>query len=67
MTLALNLILKMPSSWPIRSTMPEQMTFSSGISYILYFKDELPALTAMTFAIDFYLVITETILRPLRL
>src|SRR5574344_3114023 len=43
----------MPSSCPMRSTMPEQMTSSWGISYILYFKDELPALTAMTFAICF--------------
>ena len=34
--------------------MPEQMTFSSGISYILYFKVEDPALTAMS-AMNYFL------------
>jgi hypothetical protein len=46
--------------------MPEQMTFSSGISNNLYFRELDPALTAMTFAIKVNFLDFATILPPMR-
>ena len=46
------LILKIASSWPILSAIPDVITFSSGISKSLNFKLELPALTLIILNIN---------------